>query len=156
MNKTFSTCLLSVAMLVPLAASAAQPLVRFDGGIGSQPLRAGALVNDVLGVAPGGIPWVISRLSADVSIDGSIRVDGRGLVLAGGANIGRPAGQSVRARLFCGGSPAGDSELVPLDPQGDFRITGVLSQTPPGVCANAILLIVNANGSWFAAGIPKE
>jgi len=155
MYKTLSTCLLSVAMLAPLAASAAQPLVRFDGGIGSQPLRAGALVNDVLGVPPGGIPWVISRLHADVGIDGSISVDGRGLLLAGGANIGRPAGQSVRARLFCGGAPAGDSELVPLDPQGDFRISGVLNQTPPAVCANPILLIVNANGAWFAAGIQK-
>jgi hypothetical protein len=159
MNKVLSTCLLSFAMLAPLAVSAAQPLVRFDGGIGSQPLKAGALVNDVLGVPPGGIPWVISRLNADVGIDGSITVDGRGLLLAGGANVGRTGGQRVRARLFCGGAPAGDAppagQEVLLDPNGDFRITGFLNQTPPGECTNSILLIVNAGGAWFAAGIPK-
>jgi hypothetical protein len=152
-NKTLSTCLLSIAILAPLAATAADPLVRFEDGIGSQPLRAGGVANTVLGVNPGGAPWVISRLSVDVSTDGSIRVDGRGLVLAGTDNVGTPGGQSVRARLFCGGVAAGDSDLVPLDARGDFRITGFLTQTPPNPCNHPVLLIVNATGAWFAAGI---
>jgi len=155
MNKTLSTCLLSFAMLAPLAASAAESVARFEDGIGSQPLRAGGVANAVLGVNPGGAPWVISRLSADVGADGSIRVDGRGLLLAGTDNIGTPGGQSVRARLFCAGVAAGDSELVALDPRGDFRIHGSLTQTPPSPCNHPVLLIVNAGGAWFAAGIPK-
>lgn len=134
--------------------TAAEPLVRFEEGIGSQPLRAGAQPNVVFGVNPGGQPWVISRLSVDVSADGRIRADGRGL-LAGGNGIGTAAGQSVRAKLICAGVPS-DSELVPLDARGDFRIEGFLNPIPPAVCNTPVLLIVNANGSWFAAGIPKR
>ena len=155
MSKTLTTCLLSIAALLPIAATAAESVARFEDGIGSQPLRAGAAINSVLGVNPGGAPWVISRLSADVGADGSIRVDGRGLLLAGTDNIGTPGGQSVRARLFCNGAAAGDSELVALDARGDFRINGVLTQTPPSPCLRPVLLIVNAGGAWFAAGIPK-
>ena len=154
MNKSLSNCLLSLAILVPLAASAADPLVRFEDGIGVQPLRAGALPNVVHGVNPGGQPWVISRLSADVYTDGQIRVDGRGLLLAGGNNIGTAGGQSVRARLICAGVPH-NSDLVPLDVRGDFSISGFLIPTPPAPCNNPVLLIVSGGGNWFAAGIPK-
>lgn len=155
MNKTLSACLLSLAAVGPLSAMAADPLLRFDGGIGVQPLRAGPAPNIVFGVNPGGFPWVISRLDADVSSDGGISVDGRGLLLAGGNGIGTNGGQSVRARLFCGGA-ASDSDLVPLDARGDFRIDGVLTPTPPSPCSNPVLLIVSGGGNWFAAGIVKQ
>ncbi len=154
MNKTLSNCLLSLALLAPLAASAADPLVRFEDGIGVQPLRAGPAPNVVHGVNPGGQPWVISRLSADVYTDGRIRVDGRGLLLAGGNNIGTAGGQSVRARLICAGVPH-DSDLVQLDARGDFNITGSLIPVPPAPCNTPVLLIISAGGNWFAAGIPK-
>lgn len=147
---------LPTALLAMAAASAtaAEPLVRFDGGIGSQPLAA-AGANLVLGVNPGGLPWVIDRLRADVGVDARISVDGRGLLLAGGNNIGTPGGQSVRARLFCAGVPH-DSELVPLDARGDFRIQGFLNPFPPAPCNNPVLLIVSGSGRWFAAGIPSH
>lgn len=154
MKKTVSACLLALAALAPLAATAAEPLVRFDGGIGSQPLRAGGAPNAVFGINPGGAPWVISRLTADVKVDGSIGVDGRGLLLAGTNNIGTPGGQSVRARLICGGAFF-DSQLVPLEPNGDFRIDGALGPIPPSPCTSPVLLIINGGGAWFAAGIPK-
>jgi hypothetical protein len=156
MNKALSACLISATLSLPLAANAAESLVRFDGGIGSQPLRAGALVNDVNGVPPGGRPWVIERLTADVRLDGRIRVDGRGLVLGGGNNIGTSGGQSVRARLYCGGVPHDTPTLVPLDPNGDFRIDSQVTPNPPFPCANPVLLILSGGGSWFAAGIPKQ
>jgi hypothetical protein len=154
MRYLISGLALATGLALSLAAAAADPLVRFEGGIGSQPLRAGGLVNDVLGVAPGGRPWVISSLSADVKTDGSISVEGRGLLLGGGA-IGTNAGQSVRARLFCDGVPS-DSDLVPLEANGDFRITGFLIPTPPSVCNSPTLLIVSGGGAWFAGGIPKR
>jgi hypothetical protein len=56
MNKTLTVCLFSAAVslpLVPLSASADDILARFDGGIGSQPLRAGALPNEVNANLPG-------------------------------------------------------------------------------------------------------
>jgi hypothetical protein len=155
MSKTLSACLLSLATVASLGASAAEPLARFEDGIGVQPLRAGGAPNAVQGVQPAGLPWVISRLHADVRTDGRIKVDGRGLLLAGGNSIGTPAGQSVSARLICAGV-SHDSESVPLDERGDFRIEGSVNPFPPSPCANAVLLIVNANGAWFAAGIPKQ
>ena len=154
MKNTLSACLLSLASLAPLTAAAIEPVVRFEDGIGVQPLRSGPAPNVVFGVNPGGLPWVISRLSADVSTDGRIRVDGRGLLFAGGDNIGRTGGQSVRARLICAGVYH-DSDLVPLDARGDFTIGGFLNPFPPSPCATPVLLIVNAGGNWFAAGIPK-
>jgi hypothetical protein len=105
-------------------------------------------------VSPGGIPWVISRLTADIKTDGRISVDGRGLLLAGGDGIGTNGNQSVRARLFCG-AVMSDSVLVPLEPNGDFSIDGSLAPVPPTPCTNPVLLIVNTGNAWFAAGILK-
>ena len=157
-----ASAVLACAALLPGVAQAADPLVRFEGGIGAQPLRSAgngldAQVNDVNGVAPGGRPWVISRLTAEVATDGGMRVDGRGLLVAGGPAIATPTGQSVRARLFCDNVAVGQSSpLVALQPNGDFRIDAVLDGPMPSLCKTPVLLIVNAGGAWFAAGIPKD
>jgi hypothetical protein len=149
-----------LAFTVPAAAQ--ERLARFEGGIGVVPARSGGAANLARGVSPGGAPWVIARLSADVRED-RISVDGRGLLLGGGDNIGRTGGQSVGARLFCNGTgptfadaTSHLSVLVLLEPDGDFRIESQLTPPPPRQCDNAVLLIVNAGGSWFAAGIPKQ
>lgn len=115
-----------------MAVVAAGSLARFEGGIGVIPVRlmgagaaATAAPNVARGANHGSVPWVIARLSVDVESDGEILVDGRGLLIAGGNLIGTNAGQSVRARLFCGPAltaTAHDSVLVPLDPAGAFRI----------------------------------
>jgi hypothetical protein len=138
----------------PLPVFAQSHLVRFEGGIGSQPLRSGPAPNVVFNVNPGGIPWVISRLSADVRLDGRISVVGLGLLLGGGNGVGTNGNQSVRARLFCGGAPH-DSDVVQLEANGDFRIEDQLNPVPPSPCLNPVLLIVSAGGNWFAAGIQK-
>jgi hypothetical protein len=139
-----------------LAAAAQDRLVRFEGGIGVIPARVGGVANTVRGVNPGGQVWVISRLSADVRSDGRISVDGRGLLLGGGDNIGTNGGQSVRARLFCGdgNGEAFDSDVVPLEADGDFRIEGQLAGMLPRECTRPVLLILSGGGNWFAAGIP--
>ena len=137
------------------AAVADDTLVRFEGGIGSQPLRSGGTPNVVHGINPGGLPWVIERLSAEVKSDGRITVAGRGLLLGGGNGVGTTGGQSVRARLVCGGV-FHDSALVPLDVDGDFRVNDALLPAPPSPCASPVLLIVSGGGSWFAAGIAKQ
>lgn len=149
-------CLL--AATVPLWA--ADDLVKFDGGIGVNPVSridpatGLGIRNVVRGVNPGGQPWVIARLQATVFNDGRIQVDGRGLLLSGGNAIGGNGNQSVRAVLFCG-STASASDLVPLDPSGDFRIDGQLDPAPAAPCGDPALLIVSGGGNWFAAGIPK-
>ena len=159
MKKTSLIAALVIGAGVSLSAQADDndALARFKGGIGSQPLRSGAAVNDVKGVNPGGRPWVIESLEAEVKPNGHIRVSGRGLLLAGGDGVGRTNNLSVHARLFCG-NDSFNSATVPLDPDGDFRIEGMLSSVPPSPCDTPILLIVSGvapAGSWFAAGIPR-
>jgi len=165
MKKALAACLFSAALLFPVAANAQAPLLRFDGGIGVVPVRAGPAANIVRGQNPGGVPWVISRLVADIKTDGRISVDGRGLLLGGTDNIGTNANQSVRARLFCGppppaaGATVHDTAPVPLEPNGDFRIDGDLVPPPPNPCSTPVLLIVSGaapGGNWFAAGILKQ
>lgn len=138
-------------------------LVKFDGGVGSQPFAAGAggvpIPNDVKGVPPGGRPWPIGALKATVKLDGTISVSGKGMILGGGANVGRPAiPRQVAATLFCG-DLAFNSAATDLDAAGNFKVSGALSAVPPNPCAAPILLIRNyaagAPGPWFAAGIPK-
>jgi hypothetical protein len=163
MYKKLGLLLLGIA--VPLASLADDSLARFKGGIGVIPVSSGqgtaatATVvnrNIVRGVQPPGQIWVIADLKADVRIDGGVKVRGKGLLLAGGNGIGGNANQSVRATLICDAAGAAlfDSGLVPLEPNGDFRIDDVLSPLPPNPCASPVLLIRNPAGAWFAAGIP--
>ena len=160
--------LVSLSVLLPITATAEEPLVRFEGGIGATPaaIAGGVLVINVTrGVTPGGRPWVIESLRAEVKIDGRVSVDGRGLLLGGSDGIGTNANQSVRARLFCGPAATAtvhQSGLVPLEPNGDFRIDDVLAPvapttaaTPAAPCTSPVLLIVSGGGNWFAAGILK-
>jgi hypothetical protein len=153
---TIAAGLLALAAMVPLGAEAAGPIVSFSGGIGETPVSTVATANVVNGVLPGGQPWVIADLKADVDANGRIRADGRGLLLGGGNGIGTAAGQSVKAVLFCNGIRSEtDAAGVALAANGDFRIDDALVPTPMGPCTTVTLLITNVAGRWFAAGIPK-
>jgi hypothetical protein len=153
------------------AAAGDDTLVRFNGGIGVIPVSAAAGTVDpvagtspsvtrnvVRGVNPPGQIWRIADLQAEVSVDGRIRVSGKGLLLAGGNGLGGNGGQSVFATLIC--EAAAPFTLrnttvtgVPLQQDGDFEIDDVLTPVPSD-CASPVLLIRNVGGAWFAAGIP--
>ena len=167
MTKNMLALLLIFGTALSVALAAESYLARFEGGIGVIPVASAAgtqnvdgsfpnvLQNNVRGVPPAGRPWVIARLSADVGSSGQISVDGRGLLLAGGNNIGTNPGQMVQATLFCG-SVMHQSGLVQPDAAGDFKIDDTLSPVPPDPCTSPVLLIVGSGGSWVAAGIPKH
>jgi hypothetical protein len=153
---------LSLAVLMAPASNAGDLLLSFNGGIAVDPvsgIAAGApVLNVVRGISPGGVPWVISRLTANIDVSGGTKVQGRGLLLAGGNGIGTNGGQSVHAVLFCGPAATAtahstDPAGVPLAANGDFRIDGALTPAPPADCATPVLLIVSAANRWFAAGI---
>ncbi len=171
MKRTLVTVLFLLG-LFPLLAMADDTLVQFKGGIGVHPVSnvAGTANADgsfpnvtrnvVRGVNPAGQLWVIADFRAEVKVDGSIKIDGRGLLLAGGNAIGTNANARVFATLMCEATPPfvernTDAAGVPLEPNGDFRIDDILSPAPNG-CASPVLLIRNAaNRAWFAAGIQK-
>ena len=162
-RRCFLGASLAFAGLVFVVVAIAQParaqnLVRFSGGVGVIP--TGSANTTVRGVAAAGQIWTIRDLAADVKQDGSIRLDGRGLLLASGNAVGSNANASVIATLFCAndGNIQHSSNLagVPLEVNGDFRIDDTLSPAPPNPCTSPVLLIRSAgSGSWFAAGIPK-
>src|SRR6267143_5722310 len=118
MLKKTSAWVLFFGIVTPLSAVADDSLVKFKGGIGVHPVSnvAGDAVvinnvttfpnvtrNVVRGINPAGQIWVIADLRADVKADGlgSIKVRGKGLLLAGGNGIGGNANASVFATLIC-------------------------------------------------------
>jgi hypothetical protein len=170
-TKVCALVLLVLGLVVPLAAVAEDTLARFEGGIGVIPVSSGVgqgataeVVNRniVRTVQPPGQIWRIADLEATVERDGRITVEGRGLLLAGGNNIGTTAGQSVFATLICEATAPftlhnSDLAGVPLEPDGDFHIDDTLDPPVSGDCASPVLLIRSAgNQTWFAAGIPKQ
>src|SRR5690242_18151293 len=108
MVKKVVLVLFALGMAGRVSAQDVNTLVRFDGGIGVDPVANVAGVanadgtfpnvrqNVVRGVAPGA-PWRITDLRADIRTDGHIRVRGRGLLLASGNNIGQNGNVSVFA-----------------------------------------------------------
>jgi hypothetical protein len=160
-----SAALLGLALVATDLAHAQSrdAIARFDGGIGVQPALLAGAPNTVNDTQPAGRPWVIADLKAQVNADGTFDVRGKGLILAGGPNVGRSGNLPVRIRLYCGPLRFTSEETVVLEPNGDFRLRGQLPFVNPlPDCPNAVLLVLNAGasaqapGGWFAAGIPKE
>src|SRR5439155_7438545 len=95
-----------------LSGVANDALLKFEGGVGVHPVSNVAGTpnadgsfpnvtrNIVRGVNPAGQIWVITDLRPKIEVDGSIKVDGRGLLLAGGNAIGTNANASVFATLI--------------------------------------------------------
>lgn len=170
MMKNAAAIVLALGMVVSVSAQEDDFIARFEGGIGVIPVSNGAgtanpdgtlpnvRLNIVRGVNPGAGPWRIASLRADVDAGGHIVVRGRGLLLASGNSIGQNANQSVFATLICEAAAPfverNTSTKVPLEPNGDFRIDDNLTPAPID-CPSPVLLIRNAGGAWFAAGIPK-
>jgi hypothetical protein len=161
--------LVALGIVGHVSAQARDYIARFDGGIGVIPVSnvAGpanpdgtfqnARLNVVRDVNPGAGPWRIAELRAEVDTVGRIRVRGRGLLLASGNRIGQNANQNVFATLICEAAAPfvqHNTAIVPLEPNGDFRIDDTLNAAPHD-CPSPVLLIRNASGLWFAAGIPK-
>src|SRR5437867_3119244 len=156
-----------LGMMILAPSAMAGTLVEFEGGIGVIPAANVTTANVVRGVSPGGAPWVIRRFEAKVKENGDIRAEGRGLVLAGTNNIGTSGGvPTVLATLICQDGATfnnHDSASFPLAADGDFKIQGPLTPSPPDPCTNPVLLIriggqppiTNAGNRWLAAGIPK-
>jgi hypothetical protein len=145
---------LALIVVMPVAATAGESLVRFDGRIGVIPI-SNVLVNAdgtttvtrniVRTVNSAGQIWVILDLKADVRADRRIKVHGRGLLLGGGNRVGTNAGARVFATPICEAAipftlRSTDLAGVPLEADGDFQIDDVLSPDPPAECANPVLL----------------
>jgi hypothetical protein len=175
--RTLMLLAIAAVSLVPSVGWSDETLVRFKGGIGVDGVSgAGGTIgtaeivtrNIVRGVQPVGTSSVIADLTADVTRDGHITADGRGLVFSAGNTIGTalaltPTGQpttvEVFATLICetvAPFVERNTNPVALSAGGNFRISDVFSPRPPADCATPVLLIrTTAGAAWFAAGIQK-
>jgi hypothetical protein len=181
MMKKALACTMFLGVVFSLPAAADDTGLKFRGGIGVIPVSSVACVpsatpcvtgpgvtvtvnqNVVRGQQPAGQIWVIDDLDAEVSASGNITVHGNGLVLGGGNGAGGvPAGLNVLATLSClSTSPFGLSSTspagVPVSPNGNFEINGMLSPKPTFPCASPLLLIQStSNLHWFALGIVRS
>jgi hypothetical protein len=100
------------------------------------------------GIAPGGVPWVISRGSrVELKADGELELRIRGLIIPGRGDAGPVT--SVSASLLCGAdtAPAATTGSVPLSSSGNARIEDHI--TVPATCL-APSVLVNPNGNTTA------
>ncbi len=153
--------------LFPASVMAESPIVLWEDIIGI--IQAGNTVGSGTGqVTGGGQPWSTKQGSARVDLKtGKVEFLVRGLVLAGGNSIGtRDAVTQVKGTLVCdtNGSAGGgnsvlvDTELVPLDDQGDAHFVGDVDNLPP-VCLtepDIAFLIRTSGGAWIANGSVRK
>jgi hypothetical protein len=170
MVKVAAAILMALVVIGHVSAREQEFLARFKGAIGVIPASNGAgtanpdgtlpnvRLNIVRGVAPGGGPWRIADLRADVDVFGRIEVRGRGLLLASGNSIGQNANQRVFATLICEAAAPfierSTAVSVPLEPNGDFRLADTLTPLPTECPSPLLLIRTSSTGAWFAAGIP--
>jgi hypothetical protein len=121
-------------------------------------VQAGNLVFDITG---GGQPW--STLGGEARVNlrtGKVEFDVRGLVLAGGNNIGTPDSiTQVKGAIACGAGAANqrDTPLVPLSAQGEAEFEGNIGQLPVNCTeSNIVFLIRIAANRWIANGAVRS
>jgi hypothetical protein len=149
--------------LFQASVMAASPTVLWEDIIGIE--QAANLVGSGTGqVTGGGQPWSTKQGSARVNLKtGMVEFLVQGLVFAGGNSIGTPGPVTqVKGTLVCdtnGSAGAGnsvlvDTDLVPLDDQGDAQFVGNVGDLPT-VCLtepDIAFLIRTSGGAWIANG----
>jgi len=123
-------------------------------------LVGSAVGEHVAGIASGSAPWVVAQGPFNITANGRIQVEIRGLLIADGpaANTVGPV-TMVSASLSCNDVVAGSTAAVPLSTAGDASIHDTL--TIPATCIAPALLIriaattagPLANGPFIAVNV---
>ena len=106
----------------------------------------------LLGVAGGGVPWVLDRGDARLFADGRLQVSVQHLVLAAGPLAGTNPIASGRAIVACGGGASTVmTDLVPFSPDGDAMVSTTVDLPSP--CLAPVVFFAGQTGGgprWFA------
>jgi hypothetical protein len=163
MKNTLGTAAIGASLLTAIAA----PSVAF-GGDGDVRWRTIVGIEDannvVVGIPGSSQPWSALGGEARVNVnDGTVEFEVRGLVQAGGAQVGTtlntPLG--INGTIICNPNQSNASVIntpvVPLSPQGDAQFDGSFTSSTAGCNTTGIaFLIRNAlGGSWIANGAIK-
>ncbi len=149
--------------LVPTSSRAESPVVMWENIVGIT--QAANLVGSGTGqVAGGAQPWSTKQGFAEVNLQtGMVKFLVQGLVFAGGNSVGtRGAVAQVKGTLVCdtngsagsGNSILVDTDLVPLDDQGEAHFVGDVGSLPRACLEepDIAFLIRTAGGNWIANG----
>ncbi len=147
----------------PNAAASQPTLLEFNTMVGVPRPYTGA-ANAIRNVPGGGLPWVISFASGELSASGKLEVKVSGLVLdpndpaviAAGL-AGKNPVANFKAVVSClskdaGGNPTTvnvASGLFPASAAGNAEIETTLALPSP--CIAPIVFVTSPGGSWFAA-----
>lgn len=106
----------------------------------------------IVGVGPGGLPWVLDRGEVRVRQSGRMDVRIEGLqVLRDDGTADNPVGM-IDAVLYCGGAPVADSGPQPLSVPGGDAMFRVFLDVPPTCDAATVLISPSAAvGSAYIA-----
>lgn len=106
----------------------------------------------LLGVAGGGVPWVLDRGDARLFADGRLQVSVQHLVLAAGPLAGTNPIPTGRAIVACGGGTSTVmTDVVPFSPDGDAMVSATVNLPSPCL-APAVFFAGQTGGGprWFA------
>jgi hypothetical protein len=112
---------------------------QFVGGAGT-PIR---------GIHGGGLPWALSAAHGELSANGRLRVQVKGLVLAAGPNSGTNPIPTFRAIISFETLAPIFSDPVPASTEGDADIDTHVELPHPGF-APIIFVGPGTNAAWFA------
>jgi hypothetical protein len=153
--------------LVPANSKAESPVVMWENIVGI--VQAANLVGSGTGQVVGGAqPWTTKQGFAEVNLrTGMVKFLVQGLVFAGGNSVGtRGAVAQVKGTLICdtngsaglGNSVLVDTELVPLDDQGEAQFVGDVGPLPPACLdePDVAFLVRTAGGNWIANGAVRR
>jgi hypothetical protein len=157
-------CLAPVAF-TPAAALAGDATIKWSDVRGI--IQPAAVVGSGTGaVTGGGLPWSTTGGSVNVNLDkGEVRFEVRGLVFALGNSIGTRGGiAAVKGTLVCdtdgsssGNSALVDTDLVPLNEQGDARFHGDVGILPLECSEPDIAFLIRTGGGlWLAYGAVRR
>ncbi len=109
----------------------------------------GAAGTPIRGLHGGGLPWALRLAQGELSADGRLRVQVKGLVLAAGPNSGRNPIPTFRAIVSFETLPPIFTDPVPASTDGDADIDTHVELPHPGF-APIIFVGPGTNPVWFA------
>jgi hypothetical protein len=109
----------------------------------------GAAGTAIRGIHGGGLPWALRSAQGELSADGRLRVQVKGLVLAAGPNSGTNPIPTFRAIVSFETLAPIFTEAVPASTDGDANINMHVELPHPGF-APIIFVGPGTNAVWFA------
>jgi hypothetical protein len=162
------TLVLALASLLLLlqssfvAAKGGPKILEFQTMVGVPQVFTGqtnkALIRDVPG---GGIPWMLTSATGELSTSGHLEIKVQGLVLASGVNAGNNPVANFRGLVSCltNASPPGFVNVS----TGDFAATTGAATAGggnasieanldlPNPCLAPLVFVTSSGGAWFAS-----